>query len=60
MFRPEGIQIALNNVMKSYVAFERSASMSRNSKLCFIRADIYEPLKERMMLGMAVGQCQLS
>lgn len=60
MFRPEGIQIALKNVMKSYVAFERSASMSRNSKLCFIRADIYEPLKERMMLGMAIGQCQLS
>lgn len=60
MFRPEGIQLALKNVMKSYIAFERSASMSRNSKLCFARKDIYEPLKARMMLGMTIGQCQLS
>ncbi|MBQ8238397.1 MAG: hypothetical protein IJZ39_09655, partial [Oscillospiraceae bacterium] len=34
--------------------------MSRNSKLCFVREDLYEPLKERMMLGMTIGECQLS
>lgn len=60
MFRPEGIRLAVKDIVQTYVAFERSASMSRNSKLCFVRADVYEPLKERMMLGMTIGQCQLS
>ena len=60
MFRPEGIRLCLRVQTHRYVAFERSASMSRNSKLCFVREDLYEPLKERMMLGMTIGQCQLS
>ena len=60
MFRPEGIQLALKNTMQTYVAFERSASMSRNSKLYFVRKDLFEPLRERMMLGMTIGSCQLS
>ena len=60
MFRPEGIQLCLKGHLYTYVAFERSASMSRNSKLCFVRTDLYEKLKERMMLGMTIGQCQLS
>ena len=60
MFRPEGITMFLGKRYANYVAFERSASMSRNSKLCFVREDLYEPLKERMMLGMTIGECQLS
>ena len=60
MFRPEGIRLCLKVQTHRYIAFERSASMSRNSKLCFVREDVYEPLKERMMLGMTIGKCQLS
>ena len=60
MFRPEGIRLCLRVQTHRYLAFERSASMSRNSKLCFVREDVYEPLKERMMLGMTIGECQLS
>lgn len=60
LFRPEGVEINLNQRFHQYIAFERSASMSRNSKLCFVRAELYEPLKERMMLGMTIGSCQLS
>ena len=60
MFRPEGIRLCLRVQTHRYIAFERSASMSRNSKLCFVREDLYEPLKERMMLGMTIGECQLS
>ena len=60
MFRPEGIRLCLRVQTHRYIAFERSASMSRNSKLCFVREDVYEPLKERMMLGMTIGKCQLS
>lgn len=60
MFRPEGIELLIDWKPAHYVAFERSASMSRNSKLCFVREDIYEELRERMMLGMTIGQCQLS
>ena len=60
LFRPGGIEINLNQRFHRYIAFERSASMSRNSKLCFVRSEIYEQLKERMMLGMTIGKCQLS
>ena len=34
--------------------------MSRDKRLSFIRADVYEPLRERMMLGLHIGLCQLS
>ena len=34
--------------------------MSRHARLSFVRADVYEPLRERMMLGMKIGICQLS
>lgn len=34
--------------------------MSRENRLSFIRADVYEPLRERMMLGLHIGLCQLS
>lgn len=60
MFRPEGIRINFGNLNNRYIAFERSASMSRENRLAFVRADVYEPLRERMMLGMNIGDCQLS
>ncbi|MCR5694603.1 MAG: hypothetical protein K6G89_06495, partial [Clostridia bacterium] len=60
MFRPEGISLDLGNCGYRYIAFERSASMSRQSRLSFIREDFYEPVKERIMLGMKIGDCQLS
>ena len=60
MFRPEGINIFFGKQEYRYIAFERSASMSRQSRLSFVREDIYEALRERMMLGMTIGQCQLS
>ena len=60
MFKPEGITLNLGKENIRFVAFERSASMSRENRLSFVRADIYEALKERMMLGMSIGKCQLS
>ncbi len=60
LFRPEGITLNFGGVDRRYVAFERSASMSRNNRLSFVRADLYAPIRERMMLGMEIGQCQLS
>ena len=60
MFRPEGISLDFGNGGYRYIAFERSASMSRHSRLSFIREDFYEPVKERIMLGMKMGKCQLS
>lgn len=60
MFRPEGITLDLGSGNYRYIAFERSASMSRQSRLSFIREDFYEPVKERISLGMKIGMCQLS
>ena len=60
MFRPEGITLDLGSGPASYVAFERSGSMSRNATLSFIRAELYEPVRRRIMLDLRVGQCQLS
>ena len=62
LFRPEGIEIAFDERYPAhrYIAFERSASMSRHNVLSFVREDVYEPLKERMTLGMNIGKCQLS
>ena len=60
LFRPEGIVFVFYRGPVRFRAFERSASMSRENKLAFIRADLYEPLWERMTLGMKIGQCQLS
>ncbi len=59
MFRPEGI-MNFGKEDHVYIAFERSASMSRENRLAFVRADVYEPLRERMMLDMNIGDCQLS
>lgn len=60
LFRPEGIEFVFYRGPVRFVAFERSASMSRNNKLAFIRADLYDAMWERMTLGMKIGQCQLS
>ena len=60
LFRPEGIEFVFYRGPVRFVAFERSASMSRNNKLAFIRADLYDAMWERMTLGMKIGRCQLS
>ena len=60
MFRPEGITLDFGHGSMRYLAFERSGSMSRNAKLSFVRADVYDALRRRMMVGMTVGDCQLS
>ena len=60
MFRPDGITLDFGAGSHSYVAFERSQSMSRNARLSFIRADLYEEVRRRIMLNMNIGECQLS
>ncbi len=60
MFRPDGVVLDFGSGPQRYVSFERSASMSRRSRLSFIRADLYEPMRDRIMLDMTLGKCQLS
>ena len=60
LFRPEGITLDFGHGSCRYVAFERSASMSRAARLSFVRADVCDALRERIMLGMHIGRCQLS
>lgn len=60
LFRPEGITLDFGSGEHRYIAFERSASMSRRAMLSFIREDFYEPIRRRIMLDLTVGQCQLS
>ncbi|WP_419011762.1 RNA dependent RNA polymerase [Dysosmobacter sp.] len=60
MFRPQGITLDFGSGPHRYVSFERSASMSRQSRLSFIRADLYEPMRRRIMLDMELDRCQLS
>ena len=60
LFRPEGIEFVFYRGSVRFVAFERSASMSRNNRLAFVRADLYDELWEKMTLGMKIGNCQLS
>lgn len=60
MFRPEGIVLDFGSGSFHYIAFERSAGMSRNAKLSFIREDYFEPIRKRIMLDMKIGKCQLS
>ncbi len=60
LFRPEGIVLNLGHGPLHFRAFERSASMSRENKLSFIRCDLYDAMWERMTLGMSIGKCQLS
>ena len=60
MFRPGGVRLDFGAGPHSYVAFERSGSMSRQGKLSFIRADLYEPVRRRIMMDMTIRDCQLS
>lgn len=60
MFRPEGITLDFGSGAYRYVAFERSASMSRHAMLSFIREDLYEPIRRRIMMDLTIGMCQLS
>lgn len=60
MFRPRGITLDFGYGSYRYMAFERSASMSRNARIAFIREDFYEPIRKRIMLDMDIGLCQLS
>ena len=60
MFRPEGIGLDFGSGSHRYVAFERSGSMSRQARLSFIRAGLYDAVRRRIMLGMDIDQCQLS
>ena len=60
MFRPEGIELTFPNSIWRYYAFERSASMSRASRLTFVSEHIYERLKERITLRMRFDRCVLS
>ena len=60
LFRPEGIMVDFGKGAVRFVAFERSASMSRENKLSFLRADLYDAMWKRMTLGMDIHRCQLS
>jgi len=60
LFRPEGIEFVFFRGPVRFVAFERSASMSRKNKLSFIRADLFDSVWARITLGMEIGKCQLS
>ena len=60
MFRPEGVCLDFGSGEHRYLAFERSGSMSRQARLSFIREDVYEEVRRRIMLDMQIGDCQLS
>ena len=61
LFRPEGRHPGLGGTAPgSYAAFERSNSMSRMGRLSFIRADLWETVRRRIMLDLELGRCQLS
>lgn len=60
MFHPEGVCLDLGSGMHRYLAFERSGSMSRQSKLSFLRADVYDQVRRRIQMDMTIGDCQLS
>ena len=60
MFRPEGITLDFGGGSHTYIAFERSGSMSRQAKLSFIRRDYYEPVRRRIMIDLHIDRCQLS
>ena len=60
LFRPKGVTLDLGDGPRQYAAFERSNSMSRMGRLSFIRADLWETVRRRIMLDLELGQCQLS
>ena len=60
LFRPKGITLDFGSGAQRFIAFERSGSMSRQARLSFLRADLCDQVRRRMMLDMTVGRCQLS
>ncbi len=60
LFRPEGVTLDLGDGPRQYAAFERSNSMSRMGRLSFLRADLWETVRRRIMLDLELGRCQLS
>ena len=60
MFHPDGVTLDFGSGAHRYLAFERSGSMSRQAKLSFIRADVHDEVRRRIMMDMVVGDCQLS
>ena len=60
MFRPEGITLDFGSGEHNYLAFEHSGSMSRQAKMSFIRADVYDEVRRRIMMDMTITNCQLS
>lgn len=54
MFRPEGVGLDFGSGPHRYIAFERSGSMSRQARLSFIRADLYDAVRRRIMLGVDI------
>ncbi len=60
MFGPEGITLDFGSGPRTYLAFERSGNMSREARLSFLRADLCETVRRRIMLDLKVGRCQLS
>lgn len=60
LFRPEGVSLDFGSGPHRYLAFERSGSMSRQARLTFIREDFYDTVCRRIMMGMTIGDCQLS
>ncbi len=53
MFRPDGITLDFGTGSHTYVAFERSQSMSRNARLSFIRADLYDYIRRPAVFFIA-------
>ncbi len=60
MFTPQGITFENVHGSCRYLAFERSGNMSRRARMSFVRADVYEVLRRRIMMDMTIRRCQLS
>ena len=60
LFCPEGVSLDFGSGVHRYLAFERSGSMSRQARLSFLRADVYDAVRRRIMMDMTIGECQLS
>lgn len=60
MFKSEGVTLDFGSGPQTYLAFERSGNMSREARLSFLRADLYDEVRRRIMLDLKVERCQLS
>lgn len=60
MFCDDGITLDFGTGPHRYLPFERSGSMSRAARLSFIREDYYTAVRQRIMMDLSIGMCQLS